>query len=115
MSPNRLDQLARDGAIGALDRLLVSRLIELVGGSVDDDVALALALASRAVQHGHVCLDLALLPGVELAIEIGRQHAGGGMRAHRDPSSSRRNRSRPRAIRDRTVPMRTLSTSAISS
>ena len=51
------DLFARD-AISSLDLELALSLGQL-GGEPHDAVLLALALTSRAVQEGHVCLDLA--------------------------------------------------------
>ncbi|HWO14390.1 MAG TPA: AAA family ATPase, partial [Polyangiaceae bacterium] len=66
-----IDQLARVGVLSPLDRHLARAVHALPGA--DEDVALGAALASRAVQLGHVCVDLtrldfhALCPPDELA------------------------------------------------
>ena len=60
-----LSSLVQRGVLSALDRHFarsVGRLVDEAG----EDVLLAAALASRAVQHGHVCADLARLTDVPL-------------------------------------------------
>jgi exodeoxyribonuclease V alpha subunit len=59
-----LEQLARVGVLSPLDRHLGRAVGALTGA--DPSVALGAALASRAVQLGHVCVDLARLDFDEL-------------------------------------------------
>ncbi len=53
----RLDELLERGALASIDVALAERLSRIAGED-DDDVMLAVALASHAVRSGHVCLDL---------------------------------------------------------
>ena len=62
-----------------------------------------------------VSLHLPLLAVGKLVVEIGREALDGEVGSHRLLSRTMRRRSRPRAMRDRTVPVRTPSTAAISS
>jgi exodeoxyribonuclease V alpha subunit len=59
-----IDQLARVGVLAPLDRHLAHAVRALDGS--DPAVALGAALASRAVQLGHVCVDLSRLDFHEL-------------------------------------------------
>jgi exodeoxyribonuclease V alpha subunit len=52
----RVDELAAAGVLSSLDRHLAHAVFALEGA--DELVALGAALASRAVQLGHVCVDL---------------------------------------------------------
>jgi hypothetical protein len=52
----RVDELAAAGVLASLDRHLARAVFALEGA--DELVALGAALASRAVQLGHVCVDL---------------------------------------------------------
>ncbi len=65
---DRLELLARAGALDPLDREL-ARALGRIAGERDDDVLLAAALASRAVQHGHLSADL---PRLSAAPILGR-------------------------------------------
>jgi exodeoxyribonuclease V alpha subunit len=62
-----VERLARAGALSPLDRHLARAVSMLEPG--DPLVALAAALASRAVQLGHVCVDLSQLDLAELELE----------------------------------------------
>jgi exodeoxyribonuclease V alpha subunit len=59
-----IDELGRVGVLSPLDRHLARAVYALDGA--DSSVALGAALASRAVQLGHVCVDLARLDFREL-------------------------------------------------
>jgi exodeoxyribonuclease V alpha subunit len=59
-----IDGLARDGVLSPLDRHLAHAVFALDGA--DPLLALGAALASRAVQLGHVCVDLSRFDFAEL-------------------------------------------------
>jgi exodeoxyribonuclease V alpha subunit len=61
----RVEALAQAEALSSLDRHLAYAVFALDGA--DENVALGAALASRAVQLGHVCVDLSRLDFAELA------------------------------------------------
>jgi exodeoxyribonuclease V alpha subunit len=61
----RVEALAEAGVLSSLDRHLAHALRSLEGG--DEHAALGAALASRAVQLGHVCVDLSRFDFAELA------------------------------------------------
>jgi exodeoxyribonuclease V alpha subunit len=63
-----LQRLARDGALDALDVELAAMLARSVPAH-GDEVALAAALASRALGEGHVRIDLARLAGRDVIAE----------------------------------------------
>ena len=60
-----IDALAQAGALSPIDRHLAYAVLALEGA--DELLALGAALASRAVQLGHVCVDLARFDFDELA------------------------------------------------
>src|SRR5688572_26818239 len=60
-----IDALARAGVLSPLDRHLAHAVLALDGA--DPLLALGAALASRAVQLGHVCVDLSRFDFAELA------------------------------------------------
>src|SRR5436190_3540222 len=64
----QLDALHAQGVLSAID-VHFARAMAQLAGEADARVALAAALASRQVQNGHVCLELARLCSGELAIE----------------------------------------------
>jgi exodeoxyribonuclease V alpha subunit len=66
-----LDRLRRAGVLAPLDVHLARSLHGLVRDE-PESVALAIALASRAVRHGHVCADLRRLLATPLSDEDGR-------------------------------------------
>jgi exodeoxyribonuclease V alpha subunit len=57
------------GVLEAADVHVAARLTTLVG-ETDERVALALALACRAVRHGSVCLDLATVADIATVAEV---------------------------------------------
>lgn len=61
----RVDELAAAGVLSSLDRHLAHAVFALEGA--DELVALGAALASRAVQLGHVCVDLSRFDFDQLA------------------------------------------------
>jgi exodeoxyribonuclease V alpha subunit len=67
---DRLALLSAAGVISALDLHFASGLAQ-IGGEADADVLVTVALASRAVTRGHVCLELHKLSAT-LASEIGQ-------------------------------------------
>lgn len=69
-----LEQLWSYGVLSALDYHFARSLSALSGGA-DDETAFCAALASRAVQLGHVCLDLTHIGDVRFA---DRQAQGAG-------------------------------------
>jgi len=63
-----IDALARAGVLSSLDRHLAYAVFAL--DAADPLLALGAALASRAVQLGHVCVDLSRLDFAELAARL---------------------------------------------
>jgi exodeoxyribonuclease V alpha subunit len=67
-TPAQLETLLAQGVLSAID-VHFARTMARLASERDMSVELAAALASRQVQHGHVCLELARLCRGELAIE----------------------------------------------